>query len=122
MLKKSLFVLGALLLLAMPAKAGETLTTEDVRAQVQQLLTELDGFKDTKVFHECVYGCGQRNPGAAWIPRRKKLHEQMSPQLDVPVLLQASVGDLWALGMAYAKGRAGEARELREDIERALKQ
>lgn len=122
MLKKSLFLLGALLLLAAPAKAGETLTTEDVRAQVQQLLTELDGFKDSAVFHECLYGCGQRNPGAAWNTRRKMLHEQMNPQLDVPPALQLAVSDLWALGKAYARGKDGEARELREDIERALKQ
>ena len=41
---------------------------------------------------------------------------------ECPDLLKAAPGELWALGMAYAKGKAEEARTLRADIEKALVQ
>lgn len=104
------------------APATAPLTTAEVRAQVAHLLHELDGFRNTGEFKECIYGCGKGNPGTAWDAKRKALQERMTPQLDVPVALKAAPGDLWALGMAYAKGKADEARTLRADIERALAQ
>lgn len=97
-------------------------TADEVRAQVRQLLDEFDTFKDSAEFKQCVYGCGKSNPGKMWNVKRKALQDQMSPQLDVPVVLKAAPGELHALGMAYAKGRAQEAKELRGGIEKALEQ
>ena len=109
---------------AAPATAAATspLTTAEVRAQVADLLRELDVFRNTSEFKECIYGCGKGNPGTAWDAKRKALQERMTPQLDVPVALKAAPGDLWALGMAYAKGKDEEAREIRAGIEKALAQ
>lgn len=104
------------------APATAPLTTAEVRAQVADLLHEMDGFRNTSEFRQCVYGCGKGNPGTAWDAKRKALQERMTPQLDVPVALKAAPGDLWALGMAYAKDKAEEARTLRADIEKALAQ
>ena len=97
-------------------------TENEVRAQVRELLAELDSFKNSDVFRQCVYGCGSKGPGSAWNTKRKALQDQMTPQLDVPILLKAAPGELWMLGMAYAKGKADEARELRAEIEKALAQ
>lgn len=105
-----------------PATTAATppLTTAEVRAQVADLLQELDVFRNTSEFKECIYGCGKGNPGTAWDAKRKALQERMTPQLDVPVALKAAPGELWALGMAYAKGKTDEAREIRAGIEKAL--
>lgn len=102
--------------------AFRAMTTEEVRAEVAGLLAELDGFRNTGEFRQCVYGCGQSNPGAVWDAKRRALQELMTPELDVPVALKAAPGELWALGMAYAKGRTDEARQVRADIEKALAQ
>ena len=107
---------------AASAPAQAPMTTAEVRAQVAGLLAELDTFRNTGEFKQCVYGCGKGNPGAAWDAKRKALQERMTPQLDVPVALKAAPGDLWALGMAYAKGKAEESGTLRADIEKALAQ
>lgn len=102
--------------------AGIAPTAEEVRGQVRELLNELDSFKDSSIFAECMYGCGERNPGLVWNAKRKALQEQMTPQLDVPLLLKAAPGDLWMLGKAYARGKDEEAREVRAGIEKALEQ
>lgn len=104
------------------AATPTVLTADEVRAQVRELLAELDGFKDSGEFRQCVYGCGKRSPGNAWNAKRKALQDKMTPQLDVPLLLKAAPGELWSLGMAYAKGKNEEAREIRADIEKALAQ
>lgn len=97
-------------------------TVGEVRAQVKELLAELDTFKDSGEFKQCMYGCGKGNPAVAWNAKRKALQDQMNPELNIPLLLKAAPGELWALGKAYAKGKADEARELRADIEKALAQ
>lgn len=103
-----------------PAAAPAPLTTEEVRARVESLLAELDVFKDSSEFRQCVYGCQQGSMGREWNRKREALQERMTPELDVPVAVKAAPGELWALGMAYAKGKADEARRLRADIEKAL--
>lgn len=103
-------------------EATSPLTTAEVRAQVADLLRELDVFRNTSEFKECIYGCGKGNPGTVWDVKRKALQERMTPQLDVPVALKAAPGELWSLGMAYAKGKNEEAREIRAGIEKALAQ
>ena len=99
----------------------QPLTTETLRVAARELLDEFDGFKDTLTFRECTYGCGSRNPAAAWNARRDALNKQMTPQLDVPPRLKLAFGDMWQMGKDYAKGRVTEANELRSEIEAALR-
>ncbi len=103
------------------APPAAAITTEQLRDQVRELLAELDGFRDTPVFRQCIYGCGKDNPGKAWNAKRDALQKQMSPQLDSPVELKAAPAGLWSLGMAYGKGKEGEAKRIRAEIEQALK-
>lgn len=122
--------LGALLLAALcfsaplPCLAAEqdAPTAEEVRAQVRELLDELDSFRGSRTFRECVYGCGKKNPGSGWDAKRQALQDRITPQLPMPPLLKAAPGELWMLGMAYAKGEEREAKDLRADIEEALEQ
>lgn len=104
------------------APAAETITKEALQKEVRALLADLDSFRDTPIFKQCIYGCGKKNPGSAWDMRRKALQSMMTPQLDAPLLLKTAPGDLWALGMAYGKGRMSEAKALRAQIEAALKE
>lgn len=96
------------------------ITADELRAQVASLLAELDAFKDSSEFRQCVYGCQQGSMGKEWNRKREALQERVTPETNAPILLKAAPGELWALGMAYAKGKAEEARELRADIEKAL--
>ena len=104
------------------APPAAAITTEQLRDQVRELLSELDGFRASPVFKQCIYGCGKDNPGKAWNIKRDALQKQMSPQLDAPVELKAAPAGLWSLGMAYGKGKEGEAKRIRAEIEQALKE
>lgn len=96
------------------------ITADELRAQVGALLAELDTFKNSSEFRQCVYGCQQGSMGKEWNRKREALQKRVTPETDAPVLLKAAPGELWALGMAYAKGKVEEARELRAGIEKAL--
>ena len=93
-----------------------------LRDEVSSLLAKLDTFRTSQIFKQCIYGCGKDNPGNAWNLKIKALQEQMTPQLNAPILLKVALSDLWSLGMAYGKGKENEAREWRSQIEEALRE
>ncbi len=105
-----------------PVIGVKPITADELRAQVASLLAELDVFKNSSEFRQCVYGCQQGSMGKEWNRKRERLQERVTPETDAPILLKAAPGELWALGMAYAKGNDEEAREIRADIEKALDQ
>ncbi len=105
-----------------PNIAIQPITADELRAQVAALLTELDIFRNSSEFRQCVYGCQQGSMGKEWNRKREALQKRVTPETDAPALLKAAPGELWALGMAYAKGKDEEAREIRADIEKALEQ
>ncbi|MDL2270027.1 hypothetical protein LJC71_04780 [Desulfosarcina sp. OttesenSCG-928-A07] len=96
--------------------------TEWLRGEVSSLLAELDGFRNTQIFRECIYGCGADNPANEWNLRRKALQEQMTPQFNAAIELKAAPGELWQLGMAYGRGNDADIKWFRNSIEEALTQ
>lgn len=123
-MRTKIYVCLAVLLLLLSNGSGAFAqpTADEIRTQVRELLNEFDSFKDSAEFKQCVYGCGKSNPGKMWNVKRKALQDQMSPQLDAPVMLKAALGEMWQMGMDYAKGKTQEAKELRGGIEKALVQ
>lgn len=95
--------------------------TEWLRGEVSRLLAELDGFRNTQIFRECIYGCGANNPASGWNLRRKALQEQITPQFNAPLPLKAAPAELWQLGMAYGRGNDADIKWFRKEIEDALK-
>lgn len=102
-----------------PAPAA-ALTKQQARAEVKALLKELDGFKATPMFKQCIYGCGDKNPATAWNARREALQGQLAQQKDLPVMLKAAPGYLWSLGMAYGKNNAKDIKDYRGMVEEGL--
>lgn len=94
--------------------------TETVREAISDLLDDFDGFKDSEIFRQCVYGCGSENPGKEWRGRLKTLQRQAMPREDIPTRLKDSIGELWQMGRTYARGNARKAAELRQRIETVL--
>ncbi|GAB7080903.1 hypothetical protein [Megalodesulfovibrio paquesii] len=103
-----------------PIVTETPMTADRLRSAVKALLQELDSFRNTSTFRGCIYGCGSRNPGAAWEAKRKALDAQVTPQLDAPLLLKTTPADLWSLGMAYGRNNHAEAKRLRAHIEEGL--
>lgn len=94
--------------------------TETVREAISDLLDDFDGFKDSEIFRQCVYGCGSENPGKEWRGRIKVLQRQAMRREDIPTRLKDSIGELWQMGRTYARGNARKAAELRQRIETVL--
>ena len=95
-------------------------STETVREAISDLLDDFDDFKDSEIFRQCVYGCGNENPGKEWRDRLKTLQRQAMPREDVPTRLKDAIGELWQMGRTYARGNARKAAELRQRIETVL--
>ena len=96
--------------------------TETVREAINDLLDDFDGFKDSEIFRQCVYGCGSENPGKEWRGRLKTLQRQAMPREDVPTRLKDAIGELWQMGRTYARGNARKAAELRQRIKVVLEE
>lgn len=96
--------------------------TETVREAINDLLDDFDGFKDSEIFRQCVYGCGSENPGKEWRGRLKTLQRQAMPREDVPTRLKDAIGELWQMGRTYARGNARKATELRQRIKVVLEE
>lgn len=94
--------------------------TEAVREAISDLLDDFDGFKDSEIFRQCVYGCGSENPGNEWRDRIKTLQRQAMRREDVPTRLKDAIGELWQMGRTYARGNARKAAELLRRIEAVL--
>ena len=94
--------------------------TETVREAISGLLDDVDDFKDSEIFRQCVYGCGSENPGNEWRARIKVLQRQAMRREDIPTRLKDSIGELWQMGRTYARGNARKAAELRQRIETVL--
>ena len=90
--------------------------TETVREAINDLLDDFDGFKDSEIFRQCVYGCGSENPGNEWRDRIKTLQRQAMRRKEVPTRLKDAIGELWQMGRTYARGNARKAAELRQRI------
>ena len=95
-------------------------STETVREAISDLLDDFDDFKDSEIFRQCVYGCGNENPGKEWRDRLKTLQRQAMPREEVPTRLKDAIGELWQMGRTYARGNARKAAELRQRIETVL--
>ena len=96
--------------------------TETVREAINDLLDDFDGFKDSEIFRQCVYGCGSENPGNEWRDRIKTLQRQAMRRKEVPTRLKDAIGELWQMGRTYARGNARKAAELRQRIKVVLEE
>lgn len=97
------------------------LTEKMLRSQIKALLAELDSFRKSAIFKQCLYGCGEDNPGYVWNNKCKALREILTPQTPLPLTLKAAVGELYMLGKAYHESNAQDIKYFRQEIEKALK-
>lgn len=96
-------------------------STKTLKAELRDLLNEFDGFKDTSIFKQCVFGCGSKNPATVWNARREAIYAQMTPKLDAPIQLKAAFGEIWQMGYAYGRGEMKDYKRIRKEVEAALK-
>lgn len=93
-----------------------------VRATATKLLKEIDKFKNNKMFKQCLYGCGDSNPGFAWNQKRQQLADFISEHdADLSSNMRSIPGTLFTLGKAYAKDNKNDIKYFRSEIENALK-
>lgn len=95
-------------------------STKTLKTELRDLLNEFDGFKDTSIFKQCVFGCGSKNPATVWNARREAIYAQMPQKLDAPVQLKAAFGEIWQMVYSYGKGDMNEYKHIRKEIEGVL--
>lgn len=117
------FIIGIPLFLHTPSLMAEGVNIGDeVRRETTNLLKELDGFKDSKIFKECHFGCGSKNPATIWDEKRKKLASYIKEYIqDVPFKLRSMPSELWMLAKSYAEDNKSDIKMFRNDIESSLK-
>ena len=108
--------------LVVPKMAATMDAATQVRTTTTKLLKEIDKFKNNPIFKECLYGCGDSNPGAVWNEKRQQLADFIREHdADIPANMRSIPGSLFTLGKAYAKDNKGDIKYFRSEIESAIK-
>lgn len=119
-------ILAALMLAYFPLAASQIAPAADAATQVRstatKLMKEIDKFKNNQMFKQCLYGCGDSNPGFAWNEKRKQLADFVREHdADIPANMRSIPGMLYTLGKAYATDNKKDIKYFRSEVESALK-
>lgn len=123
-MKRSILAILALacLSLGVPQATPAADAATQVRTTTAKLLKEIDKFKNNPMFKQCLYGCGDSNPGAAWNEKRQQLADFISEHdSEIPANMRSIPGALFTLGKAYAKDNKNDIKYFRSEVESAIK-